>query len=189
MPLQRVSQTSIGAGRIRGPVSQYLNRNETELLVALVRSVMPRVMIEFGCNLGFTAKRVLDNVPSLECYIGIDVPAGHETTLTCQRNEVPTAAGSYAASDERFWLLMVEERLTADQLEPCDAVFIDGDHSEQGVSRDSDLARALVRPGGIIVWHDAGNPAVEVTATLERLADQGWPIKHIENSWLAFMRT
>jgi predicted O-methyltransferase YrrM len=188
MPLQRVSQASIGAERIRGPVSLYLNRNETALLVALVRSVMPRVMIEFGCNLGFTAKRVLDNVPSLERYIGIDVPAGYETTLTCQQSEVPAIAGAYA-SDARFWLLTTEERLTTDQLEPCDAAFIDGDHSEQGVIRDTDLARGLVRPGGIIVWHDAGNPAVEVTPVLERLSDQGWPIKHIENSWLAFVRT
>jgi predicted O-methyltransferase YrrM len=187
--MHRVPQAALGVRPISGPFSRYLNWQETAILVALVASVAPRVMIEFGCNLGITAKRVLDNVPSLERYIGVDVPADHKPTLDCQRAEIPLNPGCYAADDARFWLLMAQDSLTADQLEPCDATFIDGDHSEQGVWHDTELAFALTRKGGIIVWHDAGNEAVEVTAVLEQLCDQGWPIKHIENSWLAFMRT
>jgi hypothetical protein len=38
-----------------------------------------------------------------------------------------------------------------------DLVFIDGDHSREGVRQDTDLARALLAPGGAIAWHDA-NP-------------------------------
>jgi predicted O-methyltransferase YrrM len=68
--------------------------HETAILTALVKSIAPRVMIEFGCNYGITAKRLLENVPTLEKYIGIDVPHGHIPTLPCQRTETPVNAGS-----------------------------------------------------------------------------------------------
>lgn len=169
----------------------YLNENETSTLVSLIQSVSPRVMIEFGCNIGRTAKMILDTVTSLETYIGIDVPFDHEPTLRCQRQEIPYTPGWFAASDPRFYLLVREQgslALGPIDLEFCDAVFIDGDHSERAVRHDSHLARKLIRPGGIIVWHDDGNPAVEVTQALSGLRDEGWPIQSVEGTWLAFMR-
>jgi len=45
-----------------------------------------------------------------------------------------------------------------------------------------------VRPGGIIIWHDATNDAVEVRRVLDRLRAQGWPIETVPNTWLAFRR-
>jgi predicted O-methyltransferase YrrM len=173
----------------RGPFSHYLNQRETSLLVDLIGSVSPRVVIEFGCNLGITASRILENVGSIERYIGIDVPSGYETVLECQRSEVPDRAGRYAMHDSRFYLLL-QPSLTIEQydLEMCDAVFIDGDHSEKAVLHESRLARALVRPGGMICWHDYNNTAVEVTQALNSLIGEGWKIESIPNSWLAFMR-
>jgi cephalosporin hydroxylase len=37
---------------------------------------------------------------------------------------------------------------------PVDFLFIDGDHSETGVARDFEDYRSLVRPGGIVAFHD-----------------------------------
>jgi predicted O-methyltransferase YrrM len=146
-------------------------------------------MIEFGCNRGRTAKALLDNVPTIERYIGIDVPFIHAPTLKCQQSEVPLYPGREAADDPRFFLLLRNSyELGPDDLEPCDAVFIDGDHSERVVRHDSELARMLLRSGGIIVWHDYGNETVEVTQTIVRLQAEGWGIGLIENSWLAFLR-
>jgi predicted O-methyltransferase YrrM len=174
---------------IKGPFSRYLNAHETAVLVALVKSVSPKVMIEFGCNLGITGARLLENVPTLEKYVGIDVPPDHVPVLQCQRDEVPTNAGCYAAHDPRFFLLTERSQfLRTGHLEPCDAVFIDGDHSEAAVLHESRLARRLIRGAGIIVWHDYSNPAVEVTRALDRLHEEGWPIDCVDNSWLAFMR-
>jgi hypothetical protein len=67
-------------------------------------------------------------------------------------------------------------------------VFIDGDHSELAVLHESRIASYLVRRGGIIVWHDYDNPAVEVTQALNRLHEEGWPIASVVGSWLAFMK-
>jgi predicted O-methyltransferase YrrM len=149
-------------------------------LIDLVKSVSPKVMIEFGCNVGITAMRVLENVPTLERYVGVDVDPDHVPTLSCQLSEVPERAGAYAADDQRFFLLTQPSlELGAEDLERCEAVFIDGDHSDAVVSHESMLAMELVRKGGIIVWHDYGNPSVEVTKVLERFGGT-WPITSVE---------
>jgi predicted O-methyltransferase YrrM len=187
--LRKFTSAELGAVPIRGPFSKYMTPHETAILVTLIRSVVPNVMIEFGCNAGITAARVLENVPTLETYIGIDVPFDYVPTLRCQRSEVPTNAGAHVADDERFYLFSASSQsISAADLEPCDAVFIDGDHSEAAVLHESRLARRLIRGPGIIVWHDFFNPHVEVTQALDRLHGEGWPINCVDSSWLAFMR-
>jgi predicted O-methyltransferase YrrM len=170
----------------------YLSSHETAILLRLISESAPVVVAEFGVQLGKTAKTLLDAIPTIEKYIGIDVDYKFKTRLRCQQSEVPSAAGLYARDDPRFFLLRLEKGsivLETQDLEPLDAVFIDGDHSAVGVTTDSILARALLRPGGVIVWHDYGNPGVEVTATLDRFAVEfGWPIYAVAGTWLAFMR-
>jgi predicted O-methyltransferase YrrM len=188
--LPLIARSAIDILPIYCPGNPYLDSGETATVVSLVVSVQPAIMIEFGCNTGRTAKAVLDNVPFLERYIGIDVPPSHRPTLKCQRTEVSVRAGVFAARDPRFSLLVRNSlSLMPSDLEPCDAVFIDGDHSAAAVRHDSELAHALVRSGGIIVWHDYGNEDVEVTAVLDHLhQDERWPIQHVENTWLAFLK-
>jgi predicted O-methyltransferase YrrM len=189
--MNTIARSKIEVARVRIFPNTYLNEIETGLLVTLIKSVKPRVMIEIGCQEGRTAKIILDNVMTLETYIGIDLETGCEPTLACQRSEVPQSAGVYASNDPRFWLLTNERGslgIGPQDLEPADAIFIDGDHSAKAVAHDSFLSRALIRPNGIIIWHDYSNPSVEVTQVLDGLVNQGWPIVAIENSWLAFCR-
>ncbi|NBB79207.1 MAG: hypothetical protein GVY36_07125 [Verrucomicrobia bacterium] len=49
------------------------------------------------------------------------------------------------------------ERLPA----PFTFVFVDGDHSEQGVYRDTIALEPLMERGGVICYHDANHPPVE----------------------------
>jgi predicted O-methyltransferase YrrM len=165
----------------------YLVDGEMEILAALLRGA--KTMIEIGCRDGRTARVLLHNVHSLERYIGIDVPPTYRPILPHQLNEMVIDPGHHAANDPRFELI-IRERGSLDvgpqDLPPCDAVFIDGDHSEYIVAHDSQLARAIVQPGGVIIWHDAFNGAVDVMRVLERLASEGWPIKSIAGTWLAF---
>jgi predicted O-methyltransferase YrrM len=175
--------------QIRAFGNQYLGTLETAIVVDLIASVNPRVVLEFGTNLGKTARAVLDALPVVELYVGIDVPRQHVPRLACQRSEVPMAPGHYAAGDKRYQLLLADSaQLEAADLEPVDAVFIDGDHSAQAVAHDSHLARALLRPGGIIIWHDYNNSSVEVNGVLDRLVEEGWPLQTLRDTWLAFMR-
>ena len=85
----------------------YLSEHETSVLIALIASVTPKVMLEFGVNTGITAQAILDAVPSLELYIGIDVPFHYTPRLDCQRSEVPYQVARFV-TDPRFKLLIRE---------------------------------------------------------------------------------
>lgn len=47
--------------------------------------------------------------------------------------------------------------------EPLDFMFIDGDHSEEGCRQDFEDWEGFVKPGGVILFHDArlGQPSVQ----------------------------
>lgn len=149
-------------------------------------------MLEFGVNEGLTAATVLDKIKTIETYQGIDVPVGFVTDRPVQRGEVPQRAGHLAKADPRFELI-IRLRGSLDlkptDLKPCDVAFIDGDHGRKGVMHDTGLASVLVRPGGIIIWHDYNfMDVVDVTACLEEMAAAGRKIVHVEGTWLAFER-
>ena len=168
---------------------EYLIDGEMEVIAALVRDVGAQTMVEIGCRDGRTARVLLANVPTLVRYVGIDVPASYVPALYHQRFETVAFPGHLAESDPRFELKIRDygslDLLPMD-LPRCDAVFIDGDHSEIAVFRDSHLAASIVRPGGIVIWHDATNAQVEVRSALDRLTADGWTINAIEGTWLAF---
>ena len=168
----------------------YLNGGELEIIAALVRSVSARTMIEIGCRDGRTARVLLDNVESLERYVGIDVPLDYQPELPGQRSEIVAEPGFHVRADERFELMVLQHgSLDLEELEPCDAIFIDGDNSRRVVAHDSALAFAAVRRGGIIVWHDYTSIHFDdVTDVLKNLEGAGRRIKHVAGTWLAFCR-
>jgi predicted O-methyltransferase YrrM len=171
---------------------RYMNPGELEVLITLVRSVSPRHVIEIGVNAGRTAKAILANVPGIECYTGIDVPLGYVPEKAVQRYEVPANPGELVKDDPRFHLVVRPRGsldLTPQDLPLADAVFIDGDHGRVAVEHDSALAGAIVRPGGIIIWHDYHDlGTVDVKPVLDALHRDGRDIVHVEGTWLAFER-
>ena len=70
----------------------------------------------------------------------------------------------------------------------CSLVFIDGSHAHDYVRSDTASARRLIKPGGIIVWHDYGVwPGV--TETLDAFEDQHrWGLRSIAGTSLAVWR-
>jgi len=177
---------------LTGTDRRYFNRGELEALIHLIRSVEPKIVVEFGCNEGRAAAAILRNTPSIQSYVGIDVLSGYVTIQKCQRREVPADPGRLVRADPRFRLILRKRGsfdLTPADLPACDAAFIDADHSRTGVRNDFALAKAIVRPCGIIVFHDDnGLPVVEVTQTLDELHAAGEAITHVDDTWLAFMR-
>ena len=171
---------------------RFMNPGELEVLIALLRPLQPRHVIEFGVNVGRTARAILANVPGIERYTGIDVPPDYRPAKAVQRNEVPQRPGAMVLGDSRFQLVIRKRGshdLMPKDLAPCDAVFIDGDHSRAGVLHDTELARALVRPGGMIVWHDYhDHGTVDVKEVLDDLHARGEEIARVDRTWLAFAR-
>lgn len=173
----------------------YMNPGELETLITLVRSVKPRVMIEIGCNSGRTAKAILRNVPSLERYIGIDVPPGYQFAKSVQSREVPLRPGELALDDPRFMLVLARRGtfdLFQDDLPAAGVVFIDGDHGAQAVRGDHILAAGLIKrtgdPGLIIHHDDHDEPSVDVRDTLDKMHGEGVTAEHVLGTWLAVQR-
>lgn len=169
-----------------------MNPGELEVLIALAATVNPRVVVEFGCNEGRTAKVLLSHLKTIERYVGIDVLPGYVPSMKVQALEVPAKPGWMAMGDRRFELVL-KGRGSLDMrigdLPPCDVAFIDGDHGREAVMHDTDLAFGAVRKGGVVIWHDYhGLGTVQVREVLHELAGKGALIQHVEATWLAFMR-
>lgn len=164
---------------------------DVEPLIAFSRTFHPKTVIEIGIQRGATAKCILDNSPWIEKYIGIDVIPSHHTSLIIQQNEIPQVPGDNVSNDPRVQLIVKPNGtrdLTPADLPTADLIFIDGDHSESGVLLDTVLARQVIRKGGIICWHDYGNPLVpSVTKAIDNLnKNEGVHICKIDNGLLCF---
>lgn len=173
-----------------GLPTRYFNPGELEALLHLYESVQPRVIVEFGVNSGRNALAAIRNLRTLQRYVGVDVPPTYVPKMQVQRREVPPIPGELARHDSRFELVLRPRGtfdLTAADLPVADVVFIDADHSREGVLNDTALARLVLRPGGMIIWHDDnGSTAVEVSATLNELCSAGARIEHVGGTWLSY---
>lgn len=53
-----------------------------------------------------------------------------------------------------MYVNLEEKVIQYDKVNPIDFLFIDGDHSYEGVKQDFEMYAPFVRPGGIIAFHD-----------------------------------
>ncbi|HEU0078646.1 MAG TPA: class I SAM-dependent methyltransferase [Longimicrobiaceae bacterium] len=130
-------------------------------------------MFEFGTATGKTAYLWARN----------SGPEARVTTLTLAPDQVAAYAGDAADSDEGTRTALAEsvftrffytgtpvegkvEQLFADSkqldVEPYagsfDLVFVDGSHAYSYVKSDTEKALRMVRPGGVVLWHDYRGP-------------------------------
>lgn len=163
---------------------------ERNILIGLMNLIQAETVIEIGVQRGQCARLLLDHVSSIRTYWGIDVEAGHKTTLPQQQAEVAERPGELVIGDPRFHLVLKpygSMSITVGALPMCDAIIIDGDHSAVAVRYDTLLAEASVRPGGLILWHDYA-PQLwhnDVNDFIDSLRASGRDIRHIPDTWLA----
>lgn len=70
----------------------------------------------------------------------------------------------------------------------CDLVFVDGSHAKSYVMSDSKKALRMVKPGGLVLWHDyRGHRLAGVFDTLNELARE-LPLVHIRTTSLVVYR-
>jgi predicted O-methyltransferase YrrM len=93
-------------------------------------------------------------------------------------------AGALARYDllDRVHLVVGDSRTAEAPPERCHLVFLDGDHSYEGVRADYERWRAHVRPGGHILFHDAAGATahegvVQLLDEIER-TDGRWIERH-----------
>jgi hypothetical protein len=159
---------------------------EPQALVDLIGSVDLRgaPVVEIGVYEGRTSRMLLAALPQIESYIGIEVE-GAEGPIK--------QMGLDMFNHPRFqlWLAPRGSRdISPNNFIPdgAAAVFIDGDHTYEGVMHDQDLARRIVRPGGIIVWHDYGTPNCPGVKQAVDTARDERDIRQVDDTTLVYER-
>lgn len=140
-----------------------MHRVDVESLAAAVLHCKPKRVFEIGTYRGASSEMILQLLPEVQ-VISIafvnDEPGRKFNNDELSLAEVGALVSP--ANRDRFTQLIGDSH----QIDPkefvrdhgrMDLVFIDGDHSREGVRQDTDLAREILAPKGAITWHDA-NP-------------------------------
>lgn len=163
---------------VRGKALQH--QDELTLLLQWMGQidppVDPRVIVEIGTHQGgtlacwaeLTTAAVDPLVVAIDLPLGMGGPTewgGLPTDATIARNlafaqRYPHVRTILGNSQERGTVAQLDALLAG---RPIDLLFIDGDHTYDGVKADYEMYGPLVRSGGVIAFHD-------VTCSPERAA-------------------
>ncbi len=126
---------------------------EITQLAQAVQAIQPRIVLEIGTARGGTSL--------IWSYLA------SERVITCDLNDMSRQSPIFSrfpppGSNCRVTLLSgnshdaaFKARVAAElNGEKADFLFIDGDHTEQGVEADYNDYKEFVRPGGLIAFHD-----------------------------------
>lgn len=168
---------------------------DMDVILKLLAGVSAKDIFEFGTWAGRTARILsfhLDHVYTLdmprEDAIKLGLEGRHQ-----QWNEIPLRNEIGFASKElpnvtQFYgdsgLVDTIKEVRNGIGHQVDSCFIDADHSYKYVVCNTNQAMAMVKKGGLIIWHDVKDDGVvEVIPALE-LFDMN--IYHVNNTWLGF---
>lgn len=158
------------------------------LLYGLARSLQPKVCVEIGSALGWSA-----------CHIGLALRENFHGTLYAIDPHRPTDWNDANAVEslpslkrnlrrcgvERYVQIVraTSQEAARDWKHPIDLLFIDGDHSYEGVQRDWLLFSPHLTRFGVAVFHDAtwdlhgpSRSDMGVPRFLEELRTAGYPV-------------
>lgn len=140
-----------------------MHHRDIEALTALLLALRPKRIFEIGTYRGASSEMMLRLLPRAQVIsIAFVNPDKSRQFNNDELSETEVGALVSPANRDRYTQLIGDSH----QIDPgafvrdhgqMDLVFIDGDHSREGVRQDTDLARAILAPGGAIAWHDA-NP-------------------------------
>lgn len=140
-----IAEAAIGHGAAQKP-------EELAEFLDLLADLKPDVIVEIGVFAGGTAyawRRVAPN-PTV---IGIDLLPGGPRPLYGHGKPRDEHGATVIVGDSHDVGTLKELVVELDG-RPIDCLFIDGDHSYDGVRQDYEMYRHLVRPGGLIGFHD-----------------------------------
>lgn len=154
-------------------VTALQHRNELEQFIQFLRAKEPRVALEIGMFQGGTLyvwARTFNSIQHITC---VDKPVWNEMVHERRRDLYPTFSDD-THIDINFGdshAVSTYEKVVESVGENVDFLFIDGDHSYDGVSQDFETYRKLVDDNGIIAFHDIKRHAKDQQEKAAQLRD------------------
>ncbi len=151
-------------------------RSEIEGLLDLLAAEPPRTVVEIGTWNGGTLYLLARAAAADALLVTVDIGGGPGARLG-RFSPVGLLCGGCAAPGQRVVPLLRRDShdpATLAKVEhvlgrrPVDLLFIDGDHSYDGVRSDFETYGRLVRPGGLIAFHDISPGAPEGVGEVPR---------------------
>jgi hypothetical protein len=168
-------------------IARLTSAQETKFLCWLAQRAEGNI-VEIGCNKGLTTRDLARSNPSKIVY-GVDYfvrRAGHDWQI----GERPSAEDLciYARQLRNVVVLHADSAsLNYEALVDVGIVFIDGDHTLEGVRADTECALRFLkkRGGGIIVWHDYYETAPYWVGVRPYVDSLDLDIVRVEGTWIA----
>lgn len=152
-------------------VTALQHRDELEEFLTYLRTNEPETALEIGTFQGGTLWVWVRALGSMQRVTCIDKPVWNEIVHRRRRELFPTFS-----EDVQIDLILGDShtestyeetaRATSDNV---DLLFIDGDHSYEGVSQDFEMYRRLVGNDGIVAFHDIKRHATDHREKATRL--------------------
>jgi predicted O-methyltransferase YrrM len=146
--------------RYRGIIRPFQDRSELTELIRTVSSLKPKTVLEIGTATGGTLYLFACSASPDASIISVDLPCGRfgggyafwrmslYKSFARPGQKIHLIRGDSHSVDIYAKVKAILGR------EKLDLLFIDGDHTYEGVKKDFDAYSTLVRKGGYIVMHD-----------------------------------
>jgi predicted O-methyltransferase YrrM len=150
---------------------------------------------EFGTHRGISSSQLAANLPENGQLFTLDLPRSDTRTRYAVDDAAEKEVANFAVKGD-----MIPEHLRkkvtfleqdsalfdpAPYKESMDFVFIDGAHTAEYVANDSEKAWTMLRPGGIVAWHDCRAQSPDVVKYLRSCK---YHPRRIRNTTLAFAK-
>jgi cephalosporin hydroxylase len=143
-----------------GVLSAIQNRDELMPVLEVIKAAAPSTVLEIGTANGGTLFVLTRVAASDATIVSLDLPGG-DWGGGYSEKRIPLYE-AFALPGQRLHLLR-EDSHKREALEhvkqafagrTIDFLFVDGDHSYEGVRSDFDMYAPLVTPGGYVAFHD-----------------------------------
>lgn len=125
--------------------------DEVQAFHAFLRGRSPRVVLEVGTYSGGHLCMLSRALPTVTTLIGVDLLVRNKALL---RRLAPRGVNLHLIDGDSHSPSTRQAIERALGRQPIDVLFIDGDHTYDGVRGDYEMYRDLVREGGVIGFHD-----------------------------------
>ncbi|HEV3351788.1 MAG TPA: class I SAM-dependent methyltransferase [Acidimicrobiales bacterium] len=151
-------------------------------LSKLVSLLEPQAALELGSYRGHVALAIASHMPDDSRLVTVDIIPEH--------GEAYKGADVSRRIERRVGA--IDDAMFAGEQGAYDLIFIDADHAYESVKHDTGVALPLLRPDGVMVWHDYANWGAfskwnGVPEFLVELAEQ-LPVVHLAGTNMAVHR-